>query len=160
MTRKRLRSILMVCALDYGAAGLGAGWGLAAGYRVGWVGAGGALFGGVAVVLFAAEWLRLVVPGRFKTTRPIGAWVSLALGCYATALMFADTFYDYSGDSDFVTGVLLLVPFLLAISPLVRAAAWLGVAGSILFFAQCLAMLTYNGCWLDWGHGFFHGWIS
>jgi hypothetical protein len=57
-------------------------------------------------------------------------------------------------------GILLLLPFLLGIGPLVRAGNWFGVAGSILFFAQSLAMLIHNGSCRMGGSGFFAAWIS
>jgi hypothetical protein len=53
--------------------------------------------------------------------------------------MWAEPFLWYDGDTTFVTGILLLIPFLLGMSSLVRAGAWRGVVGSILFFAQSLA---------------------
>jgi hypothetical protein len=55
---------------------------------------------------------------------------------------------------------LRLLPFLLAMSPLVRAGAWLGVAGSALFSATSLAMLILNGFSRLGGYGFFVNWVS
>jgi hypothetical protein len=73
--------------------------------------------------------------------------------------MWAEPFLWYRGDSTFLTGILLLLPFLLGMSPLVGAGAWLGVVGSVLFFAQSLAMLTHNGSCEVGCSGFNTGWV-
>jgi hypothetical protein len=74
--------------------------------------------------------------------------------------MRIEAFLWYVDNTSFVVSVLRLLPFLLAMSPLVRAGAWLGVAGAGLFFATALAMLTDNGFHRLGGSGFFENWVS
>ncbi len=97
---------------------------------------------------------------RLRTAKPAAPWICLALASYAAWLMFDEAFLWYSGDRDFIQGVVLMLPFLLAVSPLVRANAWLGVLGSALFFATSLAMLIRNGISQFGGSGFFRVWVS
>jgi hypothetical protein len=122
-------------------------------------GAGGTILGGIAVILFCVEWLRFFASGRFRAASPVAPWVCGALGLYAFQLMLVDPFLWYAGDAFFVRGILLLLPFLLAMSALIEGRAWLGVASSILFFAESLAMLIRNGCSRSGGTGFFGGWV-
>jgi hypothetical protein len=157
---KRHATIAWVCAVQYGAAGLGAAWGLGAAHHVPYTGISGSLFGSLGVILLGVQWLHFIASRRFRIASPVASWVCVALACYALALMRAEPFLWYYGDITFVTGVLLLLPFLFGMSPLVRARAWLGVVGSILFFAQSLAMLTHNGSCRSGGSGFFTGWVS
>jgi hypothetical protein len=146
--------------VQYSAVGLGAAWGLGAAHHVRYVGIGGSLFGSLAVILLGIEWLHFIASRRLRIASPVASWVCVALASYALGLMWAEPFLWYGGDITFVTGILLLLPFLLGMSHLVRAGAWLGVVGSILFFAQLLAMLTHNGsCEVD-GSGFFTRWVS
>jgi hypothetical protein len=114
--------------------------------------------GRAAIVAFLCEWLRLLALRgcRLRATRTASPWVSLALAVYAGCIMLNEPFIDYSGDISFITGVLLITPFMLAISVLVRQRAGIGVAGAVVFFATCLSLLLVNG--RNWGGasiGFF-----
>jgi hypothetical protein len=120
----------------------------------------GSLFGGLGVILLGVDWLHFIASRRLRIRSPVASCVCFALASYALGLMWAEPFLWYDGDITFVTGILLLLPFLFGMSPLVRAGAWLGVVGSILFFAQSLAMLTHNGSCEVGGSGFFTAWVS
>lgn len=158
--RKRLATVALVCAAQVAAVGFGIAWGLGAAHRVPWLQARWSLAGGVAVLGLGVESLRYLASRRLRMAEPVAPWVCIGLGLYAAWLMSVEAFLWYTGDSSFVIGVLRLLPFLLAMSPLVRAGAWLGVAGSASFFATALAMLIRNGCSRLGGSGFFWGWVS
>ena len=70
--------------------------------------------------------------------------------------MYTEPFMGYRGDIDFVAGVVLLTPVLLAFGPLVRCREWLGLAGTVVFTAASLAMLIHNGCPRGGVTGFFY----
>lgn len=110
--------------------------------------------------MLGVEGLRRFASPVLRAAKPASPWVCLALGCHAWFLMLVEAFLDYSGDADFIRGVLLLLPFLLAIGPLVRAGACLGVMVSALFHANSLAMLLHNGTSLGGECGFFEVWVS
>lgn len=158
--RKRLATVALVCAAQVAAVGLGVAWGLGAAHRVRWLSGCWSLAGGLAVVALGVESLHYLASRRLRTARPVAPWLCAGLGSYAAWLMSVEAFLWYTGDDSFITGVLRLLPFLLAMSPLVRARAWLGVAGCALFFATSLAMLTLNGFSRLGGSGFFLNWIS
>ncbi len=85
----------------------------------------------------------------------------MSLSLYAALIMLIEPFLWYqSDDSTFIEGVILMVPFLLAMSPLVRFGAWIAATGSALFFASSLAMLMHNGSCRHGGSGFFSSWVS
>src|SRR5262249_4899407 len=125
--RKRRATVAWVCAVQYSAAGLGAAWGVGAAHHVAYIGIGGSLFGTLGVILLGVEWLHFIASCRLRIASAVCWWVCIALACYALGLMGAEPFLWYYGDITFVTGVLVLLPFLFGISPLVRARAWLGV---------------------------------
>jgi hypothetical protein len=146
--------------VQYSAADLGAAWGVGAAHHVSYIGISGSLFGSLGFILLGVEWLHFIASRRLRIASPLASWVCVALACYALGLVQAEPFLEYDGDITFVTGVLLLLPFLFGMSPLVHARAWLGVVGSILFYAQSLAMLTHNGSCEAGGSGFFTGRVS
>jgi hypothetical protein len=111
----------------------------------------------LAIWALVIEWV-LSAKSPTPLRRHSGAgWLCLVLAAYAEFLILADPFAEPTGDVGFVTGVHLLLPFLLAISVLVRSKAWLGVVAAVLFFKICLSMLIYN--WSSSGGymGFSHG---
>jgi hypothetical protein len=110
--------------------------------------------------MLSVECLHCLASRRLMIAKLVTACVCMALGFCAVWLMFVDAFLWYTDDGSFVAGVLLLLTFLLAMSPLVNAGAWLGAAGSALFLATSLAMLIRNGCSLSGGSGYFGGWVS
>jgi hypothetical protein len=110
--------------------------------------------------MLGVEWLHYLAARRSTTAVPVVLWACITLGSYALWLMYADAFLWYHDDGSFVTGIILLLPFLLAIGPLVRAGAWLAVTGSALFFATSVAMLIRNGFSISGGSGFVAGWVS
>jgi hypothetical protein len=158
--RKRFANIALACAAQYAAAGLGTVWGLGAAPGVRRLPGPWCLAGGIAVLMLGIEWLHYLASRRLRTATPVIPLVCLALGSYAVWLMIVEAFLWYIDDASFVTGVLLLVPFLLAMGPLIGAGAWLGASGSALYFATSLAMLTRNGFSLSGGSGFFGAWVS
>jgi hypothetical protein len=158
--RKRLANIALGCAVQYAAAGLGTALGLARAHHVYWLGVPCSIVGGLSVLLLSVEWLHYLAFRRSRTPAPVIPWVCMTLGSYALCLMYVDAFLWYYDDSSFVTGVMLLLPFLLAIGPLVGAGAWLAVAGSALFLATSLGMLISNGCSVTGGSGYLGGWVS
>jgi hypothetical protein len=159
--RKQLANIALVCAVQYAAMGLGSVWGLAiVAHRGHWLHIPWSGAGALAVLMLGVDWLRYLASRRLRTAVPVIPWVSMTLSCYASWLIYAEAFLWYEDDFSFVTAVMLLLPFLLAIGPLARAGAWLAVAGSALFFATSIAMLTRNGCSITGGSGFFWGWVS
>ena len=111
----------------------------------------------IAVLALVVEFLRQSVSPELRQTRPGCAWLCLGCVVYALALMYLDPFAEFRGNSWYVINVCLLVPFLLAIGPLVRSGTWLGVIGVVLLYAACLAMITWNGTsWQGYASGFLH----
>jgi hypothetical protein len=152
--QKRSPTIAAVCAAQSVAVGVGVAWGLV------WRNGPWSVAGVLAVVLLGGEGLSRLASRRRRISKPLSPWVCLGLATYAAWLMSIEAFLWYIDDSSFVRGVLLVLPFLLAMSLLVRAGAWFGVVGSALFFATALAMLVRNGCSRLGGTGFFAGWVS
>src|SRR5262245_51516069 len=111
--RKRQATIAWACAAQYSAAGLGAAWGLGAAHHLSYIGIDGSLFGSLGVILLGVEWLRFTASRRLRIASPVASWVCGALASYALGLMWAEPFLWYHGDITFVTGILLLLPFLL-----------------------------------------------
>ena len=149
---------MIAAAAQYGALGLGCLHGIR---RV----LGSEYLGGIALLAFFGEMLRFRLSPRLGQAHP-----NTALLC-AALLLYAGWFYnglfildppslDYTDGAGFVITIHLLLPFLLAIGPLVRSKAWIGVAGVIVFFATVLSMLIFNGFCLTSGTGFFSHWIA
>jgi hypothetical protein len=72
----------------------------------------------------------------------------------AFTLMTKEPFVHYHNKATFVIQVHLLLPFLLAVGPLVRSRAWLGVVGAVLFFAASLSMIIENAYLRNGAAGF------
>jgi hypothetical protein len=159
--RKRLATIALVCAVQYAAVGLGTVWGLGAAHGVRWLHGYWSAAGWLAVLMLIVESVRYFMSRQLGTVNPVTPYVCIALGSYAVWLMFVDPFFVWDVDDViFAIDVMLLVPFLLMVGPLIRAGAWLGVAGSTLFVATSIAMLIRNGFSLKGSSGFFGGWVS
>ena len=158
--RGQLATVALVCATLVAAVALGIAWGLGAAHGVRWVRGRWSLCGCFAVFILAAESLHYLASRPLRTAKPLTPWVCMGLGSYAAWLMSTEAFMWYTGDSFFIMGVLRLLPYLLAVSPLVRTGAWLGVTGSLWFFATSLAILIRNGFSLQGGSGFFGEWVS
>jgi len=158
--RKRVWIVVLVCVAQSVAVGLGVAWGLGAAHGVGWLHGHWLFAGGLAVLLMSIEGLRRLASRRLRTAQPLAPWICLALGFYAGLLMVGEAFLRSSSAYDFIRSILLMLPFLLVISPLVRSGFWLGVLGSALFFTTSLAMLTCNGFSRNVGFGFFGRWVS
>ncbi len=161
MGRKNQR-IVVTAVAQLLATTLGVSWGLAMARRVpiDWFPAPWLLdwrVAGVSALLaFFAEWLRYLISARLRKAFPAISWLCLGLGVFAASLMLADPFVDYRGDESFVFGILLVLPLLLAIGPLSRAQAWLGVAGAVAFLATCLSIIVVNGANWRVSAGFFY----
>jgi hypothetical protein len=153
----RLRDTALVSASQLASVGLGAAWGIGLSHRVEWLPGPSALCGGFAVLSFGCDGAHYLLSARGRAGHRVSAFLCIALGVYAVILMAGEAFLFYSGNESFITGVLLLLPFLLALSPLVRARAWLGVVGVIVFIATSLAMLIRNGMSIWRGTGFVEG---
>jgi len=113
------------------------------------------LEGPLAALALAVAGLRVAASPRLRRTHRQRMWLCLSLFCYVVWLMYLEPFYDYRGDISFIIGVLLLTPVLLAMSPLVRCCAWLGLSGAMLFLATSLAMIIDNACSRGGCTGFF-----
>jgi hypothetical protein len=157
--RNRHAVIGLVCGAQYTAVGVGIAWGIGAAKGVLPLGPW-TLTGTLAVLLLAVDAIRFQASPRLQTTNPIIPVVCYCLGLYAVLIMFGEPFLWYYDDSSFIKGIVLILPFLLAVSPLARAAAWIGVAGSCLFVATSLSMLTRNAFSLYESYGFFQAWVS
>jgi len=85
-----------------------------------------------------------------------GLYVSLLVVLYTLVLMYTEPFlFSYDSIED-VLKLALLAPFLVSISLLTWLRAWFGVAGCVILFATCLAMLIDNACRLSGANGFFY----
>lgn len=157
---QRIATISLICIVQIAAAGLGAAWGLGVAHRVIWIRVPWSLAGELAVLLMVAEGIRQGVPLASGKVPAAALGICAALGAFAVSLMMGEAFLDYRGDESFIRGLLLILPYVVAVGPLVRGRAWLGVAGSALFFATALAMLISNGFSRLGGSGFFATWIS
>jgi hypothetical protein len=51
-----------------------------------------ALCGGFAVLLLIAEWLHFLLFSHLRRARPLTPWICLALGSYASLLMYQEAF--------------------------------------------------------------------
>jgi hypothetical protein len=100
----------------------------------------------LAAVAFATAGLRVLMTPQLRRTCRLRAWLCLLLFCYVAWLMYTEPFVVYGDDVGFVIGVMFLTPLLLAMSPLIRCREWLGLAGTVIFFATSLAMMITNGC--------------
>ncbi len=155
---KNLQCTMIAAAAQYGALGLGCLMGFA---RF----VGNEYIGGVALLALVGEILHFRLSPRLGQAHPNTALLCEALFLYAGwfyngLFIFDPPSLDYSDGAGFVITVHLLLPFLLAIGPLVRSKAWIGVAGVIVFFATVLSMLIFNGFCLTSGTGFFTHWIA
>jgi hypothetical protein len=160
--KKRAGTVLVVVAAQSLAVAFGCTWGFSwypdVIYRwklVAWL-LDEKAAGSAAIVAFLSEWLRLLVSRRLRATRTASPWLCLALAIYAGSIMLSEPFIGYSGDISFMIGVMLIMPFMLAISVLVRQRAWIAVAGAVVFAAACLSLLIINGSdWRGVWTGFF-----
>jgi hypothetical protein len=168
---RRLRSTIVISSIQYSALGLGCALGFALVYRVSVPSVVVArllqpeVLGGVALLAFLVEMLRYRWSPRMRQAHPNTAMLCEAL------LLYAGWFYsglcvigrpslEYDGSVDFIIKIHLLLPFLLAIGPLVRSAAWIGVVGVVVLFATVLSILIHNGFSPMGGIGFFSRWIA
>lgn len=158
--RGRHLTIVLVCVTQAASVVLGTAWGLGAPPGVRRLDGHWLLAGSLAAALLGVEALRFLSDRRLRATRPFLPWLCASFGLYAVWIMFTEPFMWYIGDATFINGILLLLPFLLALSPFVRAGAVLGATGAVIFFATSLAMLTRNGLTRSGGYGFFGAWIS
>jgi hypothetical protein len=86
------------------------------------------ILGGIALIAFAIEMLRYWLSSRLRQAHPSTALLCEGLLLYAGwfyvgLCIFVPPSLDYDGGSGFVIDVHLLLPFLLAIDPLVRSRA-------------------------------------
>lgn len=166
------REILWIAIIQYGTVGAGCVWGwifaharyflppeLAA--HVHWTSAFWPWMGISGPLLLVAEGLRFAILTRQDSRNRLIPWACGALACIAAFILFVEQFLWLGGGSEdvFFGGILPLVPFLLAVGPLIRSRAFLGLVGIILFMMASLAMIVSNGFSLYGGVGFFSSWI-
>ncbi|MFO0957258.1 MAG: hypothetical protein U0800_07290 [Isosphaeraceae bacterium] len=137
------------------AALVGAEWGLAAKKGLPWVYGRWAIAGAISLLLLGMGRIPYPLPKALKDTRPEAMALRLILASYAALLMGGEAFMYCDTTGEFLGAELLLLPFLLAIGPLVRYGEWLAAAGSALFFATCLSMALANGLMYYSSIGFF-----
>jgi hypothetical protein len=157
--KSQLRAVFVVAMAQYLSVFLGAGWGWARIEHVVFVPLPYEVAGCLAVLAIGIDWLRFLRTPRLRDADPVPQLVLMILACYLAWLMMEEPFLYYSGDETFVRNVLLLTPLLLAMSPMVRWRAWLGLLGTALFFATALAMMMHNACCHNGGNGFFEHWV-
>jgi hypothetical protein len=100
----------------------------------------------IAALALAIEGIRILATSQSRKDDGPRICLYLALFGYVAWLMWSEPFCYYRGDLTFIAGALLLTPLLLAIGPLVRRRAWVGVCAVFVFVAVALAMLIANGC--------------
>jgi hypothetical protein len=166
----RLRSVIVAAAAQYGALALGCFLGGPRSYgieipdtAITRVLAPLLTFeglGSIAALAFSVEALRYFISSRLRQADPATAWLCLGLLIYVGWFMVGGVSLEFEDGDRFVIHIYLLLPFLLAIGPLVRSKAWFGLAGAILFYATALSIIIGNGFYWRSGGGFFYHWIS
>ncbi len=167
-----LQSALIAAGFQYGAAGLGAFLGLVRSrqldvprWTLGWM-PGRPALADAALLAFLVEMIRFMSSPRLRQAHRNTGILCEALLLYAAwfrnglfGILDVPTL-EYVGRQGLVYTIMLLVPFLLAIGPLVRSRAWIGVAGTVLFYAVVLAMLVGNAFAQGWGCEFSGCWVA
>jgi hypothetical protein len=164
----RSRETLSIALIQYGVVGLGIawGWGVAQAQRpqhlewfhqFRWTALLWPCMGIAGVLLLLADGLRFACSSLPESRHKSVSRVCVALGIGASLIMVIGL---VSGDIDedgiyFCFLSLLLVPFLLAVGSLVRARAFQGVVGLVLFLTASLAIIAYNGFQSSYSSGFF-----
>jgi hypothetical protein len=113
-----------------------------------------------AVLLLAVEFFRYLSFASLRLRNPATPWLCLSLALLAALTIYVDPLVDYRGDITFMVGIYLILPWLLAIGPLVRSKSWLGVVAAVVFAGVLLSMLIENGCSLKSSSGFFSSVVS
>jgi hypothetical protein len=116
--------------------------------------------GATAIFILVVELAHFLGSRKLRQVEPAVPWVCLSLALFAGCTMYCDPLVNYQGDVTFITGVVLMLPWLLLISPLVRSEAWLGLAAAILFISTLLSMLIFNACSWRSARGFFFQMVS
>lgn len=168
----RLQSALIAAGFQYGAAGLGVFLGLV---RSGQLDVPRWIIGlllearalaTIALLALLVEMIRFMSSPRLRQAHRNTGILCEALLLYAAWFhngllgIFDEPSLYYGGNQDLVFKILLLVPFLLAIGPLLRSRAWIGVAGTLIFLVVVLEMLVGNAFARGWGSGFRGGWVA
>lgn len=167
---KNLRSALIAAAAQYGALALGCVLGCPwlpkidrppepVARFLGWLLSPETL-GISAGLAFLAEAIRHWISLRLWSAHPTTTWLCLGLLVYAASYLLGGPSLEPRDDSDFILAFLGLLPFLLAIGPLVRSGAWWGMAGAVVFYATALAIIISNGFTRLGGMGFFYRWVA
>ena len=107
----------------------------------------------VSAAGFFIESIRYFASTTLRRKFLITAWLCLALGLFTALLMLSEPFLHYESDVAFIINIHILIIFLIAIGPLVKARAWLGATAAITFFVVSLAMLIDNAFSIG-GQGF------
>jgi hypothetical protein len=110
------------------------------------------------VMLVGIEGLRFAATPRLRHSHLSCICLCLALCLYLVWLMCVEPFFVYD-NLNFIVGVLLVTPLLFAMSPLVRWRAWVGLSGTVVFFATSIAMMTQNACSRGGMTGFFEAFV-
>lgn len=168
----RLQSALIAAGFQYGAAGHGGFLGLVRSgqldvprWTLGWL-PGPRALADAALLALLLEMIRFMGSPRLRQAHRNTGILCESLLLYAAwfrnglfGILDVPTL-EYADRQGLVYKVVLLVPFLLAIGPLVRSRAWIGVAGTVLFYAVVLAMLVGNAFAQDWGCEFSGCWVA
>jgi hypothetical protein len=85
---------------------------------------------------------------------------ALALAVYSMWLMWTEAFLWIGTDSTLVRPLLLLLPYLWAITRLARSGTCFGIVGASLFLATSIAMFSENASASNHACGFLDDWIS
>jgi hypothetical protein len=144
---KKLRVVVVVSLVQYGAVALSVCWANLEVQHALWVPQPGLEFGITSLLMFGIEGVRSLRPARRSPAGLAASLSSFALFFYCGTLMWMDPFMNGEDDARVLIQLTLLLPVLLANHALVRWRAWLAVAASVLFFATSFAMLAhYAGC--------------
>jgi hypothetical protein len=92
-----------------------------------------------------------VTPAKVRHSK----MVCIASLLYSAGVVFCDPFYRVQSTDEAVVAALLLAPLLLAAGYLVRAEAWLSVAGVSVFVFISTVMIASNANRSVSGSGFF-----
>lgn len=118
------------------------------------------ILGILAATAFFAETIRRYASSPLQKRDVAIAWLCLSLLIYVGWFMAGGVSLEFDDSNRFVIQMHLLLPFLLAIGPLVRSRAWFGVAGAVMFYVAALSIVVGNGFFWRSGKGFFYRLIS